>query len=68
VLLSVNAAPLGGLPDTRSANAVTTPVLIGASTELNFHQGRIDEVALYDHVLAAERIALHHDLGINGPR
>ena len=30
--------------------------------------GTVDEVAIYDHALTPERIALHHELGVNGPR
>jgi hypothetical protein len=44
---------------TYSANA-----LIGADSAGDFFAGQLDEVAVYDHALSAERVAVHHNLGI----
>lgn len=29
--------------------------------------GFLDELAVYDHALGADRVAVHHDVGVNGP-
>ena len=36
----------------------------GTAAQINFFEGDIDEVAIYDHVLTAARIRAHHQVGI----
>jgi hypothetical protein len=56
-------------PDARPARAVAAACEIGglATGEGAVH-GLLDEVAIYDHALTLDRIAEHHDLGVDGPR
>jgi len=55
------------LDDARPLSAVSTVALIGAHSQGAFLSGDLDEVAVYDAVLPPDRIALHHELGRNGP-
>ncbi|MFN0248328.1 MAG: hypothetical protein ACKV2T_15665 [Kofleriaceae bacterium] len=36
-------------------------------TTVNFFRGVIDEIAIYDRALPESEIALHRDVGVNGP-
>ncbi|TMQ10545.1 MAG: LamG domain-containing protein [Deltaproteobacteria bacterium] len=56
---------IAGTPaaDTDPMNAIADTAYIGASPEGNFFDGAIDEVAVYDHALPADRIRVHHNLG-----
>lgn len=40
---------------------------IGESAE-RFYQGRLDEIAVYDHALDAPTVRTHHDVGVRGER
>jgi hypothetical protein len=54
--------------EMQSNNSVSTPVLIGAMATGGYFGGTLDEVAIYDHALAPDRIALHHTIGVMGPQ
>jgi hypothetical protein len=56
--------------DNRALNTTAAPLQVGGwgAPPAGMSQGRLDEVAVYDHALAASRIALHYDLAINGPQ
>jgi hypothetical protein len=60
--LYINGAVVGTTPDTRSANPANTPLYIGNGgpgwTALN---GVIDEPAVYDHALTADRVRAHYE-------
>lgn len=46
------------------------PAVIGAFSDTlqMYASGMIDEVAIYPTALAADRVAMHYDIGTNGPR
>jgi hypothetical protein len=52
------------------STAATTVVLgsYPSITSTTFLHGTLDEVAIYDHVLPQDRIALHHAIGSLGPQ
>jgi hypothetical protein len=56
--------------DSRSAAATTVPLQVGGygTPPVGDSIGTYDEIAIYDYALPPDRIALHHDLGVNGPR
>jgi len=54
-------------PHPVAMTAFSAAVFIGASADGKFFDGLIDEVAVYDKVLAADRIQLHHRIGVMGP-
>jgi hypothetical protein len=65
----IDGTQVATTPDGRTANATTVPLQIGGwgMPSMGETMGTYDEVAIYDHALAPDRIALHRDLGINGP-
>lgn len=70
--LYVDGQPFGNpVMDTRPVDATGAAAVIGslpAGAQGDAHTpGVIDEVAIYDHVVPPERLALHHDIGRNGP-
>src|SRR4051812_14520325 len=66
---SIDAVPVSTVADVRVMPAHTAMTYVGGlPPSYGYAPGAIDEVAIYDHVLAADRIALHHDIGVNGPR
>jgi hypothetical protein len=55
--------------DPRPLNTYVSPLAISGLPGYGERvHGSIDEVAVYDHALAADRIQLHHDIGTLGPR
>jgi hypothetical protein len=56
--------------DSGALNATAAPLLVSGFTPPPGAQaqGSLDEVAVYGSALAANRIALHYDLGTNGPQ
>jgi hypothetical protein len=54
-------------PNPVPMTSFSAAVFIGATSEGKFFDGLIDEVAVYDKVLAADRIQLHHRIGMAGP-
>jgi hypothetical protein len=67
-VLYVDAVPGPAVPDTRTMATYSANPLIGANPTSDYFIGMLDEIAVYDHALSAARIALHHDLGVSGPR
>ena len=68
--LYINGALVHSVMDTRAMPEFASPAYIGAApdTALDFlYHGAIDEVAIYDHALTADRIALHFAIGHAGP-
>lgn len=63
--LFLDGAELGGASDTRSAAVKATPFFVGASRMASNYTfvGRIDEAAVYEKALAADRIHAHYVLG-----
>lgn len=59
-----SAKPTAPSMPTFSADTTIGALFDGFSHTL----GALDEIAIYDHVVSAQRVALHHDVGINGPR
>lgn len=53
------------MPISEIADTATIGGLPGGA---NLLIGVLDEVAVYDHALDPARIALHHDIGVTGPR
>jgi hypothetical protein len=63
------AAGLPAEPDTMALRSYTASLELGGLANGDGRlTGVLDEVAIYDHALAADRIALHHELGVTGPR
>jgi hypothetical protein len=63
----------GALIDSTAATASIAafsgaPVIGASSAGIGFVGGVLDELAIYDHALAPERIQLHHEIGQFGPR
>jgi hypothetical protein len=72
--LYANTLPVGVATTTATASmasTATTTVVLGSypstATSAYLH-GTLDEVAIYDHVLPLDRIALHHAIGTLGPQ
>jgi hypothetical protein len=65
--LFVDAISQGTSADVRSMPTFAVTPLIGAHPLGAYFLGSLDEVAVYDHVLALDRIQLHHQIGVNGP-
>ena len=57
-------------PDANALATNATLLQIGGyvSPPTGLVTGTIDEVAVYDYTLSLDRIALHHDIAVNGPR
>jgi hypothetical protein len=54
--------------DAEPMPAYTASPVIGASSAgIGFVDGVLDEIAIYDHALPADRIAVHHAIGTLGP-
>src|SRR5579863_8564234 len=66
-VMYIDATLAGSHRDTRSLATFTTNGMIGARPGGGYTLGTIDEVAVYDHVLADDRIALHYQLATQGP-
>lgn len=69
--LYVDAAELGaGQNDTLSLRTYSAPCALGAFPPpiSNAVHGELDEFAIYDHALSPQRIAVHRDYAVNGPR
>jgi len=49
------------------AQFASAPLIGASSAGIGFATGVLDEIAIYDHALAPDRIALHHQLGALGP-
>ena len=68
LVLYVDGARFAGRADTVAVAEFAGAPLIGASSAgIGFATGVLDEIAVYDHALAPDRIALHHQLGAFGP-
>jgi hypothetical protein len=69
-IIYVNGAELSAVADGRALAAVTTELDLGAGANGTGFPltGDLDEVAIYDHPLAADRIALHYKIGTLGPQ
>lgn len=65
LFLYVDGVLLGNAPDARTALDKTAPLLIGAQTTDLYggYRGVVDEIAIYDRVLPAARIAAHFEAG-----
>jgi hypothetical protein len=66
--LYLDGALVASNPYSGALDTYPTPVTIAAfdnlpKTSANLFQGSIDEVAVYNTALSAERIAAHHDVG-----
>jgi hypothetical protein len=62
----------GAQVDTRMdgvamASFAGAPLIGASSAGIGYATGVLDEIAVYDHALPADRIALHHELGALGP-
>ena len=68
LLMYVDGTSIGTRAEVAVANSITMPALIGAESTGGYFTGEIDEVAVYGHALSAARIALHHQLGVQGAR
>jgi hypothetical protein len=66
--LYVDAGSPQLVADARPMPSFTSVALIGAHTQGDFADGILDEVAVYDYVLPAARMALHHQIGLSGPQ
>jgi hypothetical protein len=55
--------------DTASLPVTGTTTVIGAASQMNqfFAFGILDEVAIYPRALTPEQVAIHYDIGKNGP-
>jgi hypothetical protein len=72
LLVYVDGQQAAGLPDATVIGNFAMSAFIGAgpdpgNLDINYFRGRIDEVAVYDHVLAPARIQVHYTIGTNGP-
>jgi len=66
--LYVDGAEVARNADGAAVAQFTGAPLIGASSAgIGFATGVLDEIAIYDHALAPDRIALHYQLGALGP-
>jgi len=66
--LYVDGAPLAPRQDAAAMASFAGEPLIGASVAgIGFVDGVLDEIAVYDHALSPERIAVHHQIGVLGP-
>jgi hypothetical protein len=68
--LFVNGVLIYMVADARVMPEFASPAYIGAAPDVprnNLWHGALDEIAIYDHTLSAERIALHFELGHTGP-
>jgi len=54
--------------DSHAVPTFSTNALLARQPGGFFFGGVLDEVAIYDHALAADRIALHHQIGVAGPQ
>jgi hypothetical protein len=65
----LDGTQVGTMADSRMANSITVPLDVAGygSPPVGETTGTYDEIAIYDHALAPARIALHHDLAVNGP-
>jgi hypothetical protein len=69
LLLYGDGIPSNPSADPRPLNTYVSPLAISGLPGFGERvHGSIDEVAVYDHALAAERLQLHHDIGVLGPR
>lgn len=68
--LFLDAIAATSVPDARDLGGYTAELDLGGVPAIGatFFVGTIDELAIYDHALAPERITLHRDLGVNGPQ
>jgi hypothetical protein len=66
--LYIDGEPRDASADARAMAAYSTPLLLGAHINGANLDGTLDEVAIYDHALAPDRIALHHRIGVSGPQ
>jgi hypothetical protein len=72
--LYANAQPVGAATMNAAgvmASTATATVVLGSFPNIGTTQylhGTLDEVAVYDHVLPLDRIALHHAIGSLGPQ
>jgi len=62
-VMYVDGQPGQAVADARAMPTYSADALIGADLDGDFFTGSLDEVAIYDHVLAADRIALHYAIG-----
>jgi hypothetical protein len=67
--LYVDGVAVSTKPDARPVSPHSVGAYIGGiPPSYGLARGTLDEIAVYDTALAADRIALHHDIGVNGPR
>jgi hypothetical protein len=66
--LFVDGASVSRVVDSQPMTTFSIAALIGANPSGGFYAGVMDEVAVYDHVLPAERIALHRTIALDGPQ
>ena len=68
LVLYLDAELASSSPDTAALNTFSVGALIGAQPTGAYFAGVMAEVAIYDHVLTADRVALHYQIGTQGPR
>ncbi len=68
--LYTNGALVQTAPDARAMPTFSAITRLGCQPDMTgqYFTGTIDEVAIYDQALDPARIALHHDIGVSGPR
>jgi hypothetical protein len=73
LMFYANAQPVGtpttatGMMDSMAATTIVLGSYPGVAATMFLH-GTLDEVAIYDHALPLDRIALHHAIGSLGPQ
>ena len=66
IVMYINDVVGSAVADVRPMPVVDAIPLIGADSAGDYFKGAIDEIAIYDHVLAPERVKLHYNLATTG--
>ena len=68
MVLYVDGVALPAMPDATPIPQFAATALLGREPSGFFFGGSLDEVAVYDHAVPADHIALHHHIGVAGPQ